>query len=140
MKNILIALSLVLCLAFASCSSSNGTQQDAPQNILMSAEWHEEDVHSGSGDVIGKCAYISIKKEELKNLTNENIVEFAENKVEGKGYNWVSIICDDGTGICFSAGSKLMPTYGTLSDDGSITSAAGYLMWTDEGYTYKEKE
>ena len=69
-------------------------------NDLMDYDLIVKDVMNGTGDaVIGQYAYISIMAQQLTDMTAENLQEFAEQRVEGSGYNWVSIIATDGKGI-----------------------------------------
>ena len=58
-------------------------------------------VESGTGEKIGEYAFIEISKGQLEAVTAEQYKDFAETVVKDSGYNWVAIICDDGTGICF---------------------------------------
>ena len=70
-------------------------------NVLMDYDLTVKDVKTGSGDKIGEYAYIRITKAQLQAITEENYKEFVETVVKDSGYNWVAILCDDGTGICF---------------------------------------
>ena len=73
----------------------------ADDNPLTACALTVKDVESGTGEKIGEYAYIEINKGQLESVTAEQYKDFAETVVKDSGYNWVAIICDDGTGICF---------------------------------------
>ena len=73
----------------------------ADDNPLTACALIVKDVESGTGEKIGEYAYIEINKGQLESVTAEQYKDFAETVVKDSGYNWVAIICDDGTGICF---------------------------------------
>ena len=111
-----------------------------PHNDLMDYELTVKDVLNGSGDtVIGQCAYIRASAKELEEMTADHLREFAENRVEGSGYNWVSIIVTGGNGICFPGSDISFAEYGKLDEDGSLLEGVG--TWTrqsDGSYIYSE--
>lgn len=109
-------------------------------NFLLDLDVKTGDVKSGSGDVIGEYAYVSTLKSKLKEITAENFAEFAETVVQNSGYNWFTIKCDDGTGIMFSGADILIPIYGTLGDDLSISETLGLIEYTESGYVYNPAE
>lgn len=110
-------------------------------NFLLDCKVKTEDVKSGSGDVIGRRAYISILKSELVDLTAENFAEFAETVVKDSGYNYFTIKCDDGTGIVFDGSDVTFPVYGTLDDDGRISETVGFIKQDVNGsYTYEQAD
>ena len=73
----------------------------ADDNPLTACALIVKDVESGTGEKIGEYAYIEINKGQLESVRAEQYKDFAETVVKDSGYNWVAIICDDGTGICF---------------------------------------
>lgn len=110
-------------------------------NVLMDYDLIVKDVKSGSGDVIGKYAYIRIMKRQLEEITEENYKEFAESVVKDSGYNWVAILCDDGTGICFPGSMYYVADYGKQDADGSISESYGTITLNESGgYTYDKAE
>jgi len=110
-------------------------------NFLLDCKVKTEDVKSGSGDVIGQRAYISILKSELVDLTAENFAEFAETVVKDSGYNWFTIKCDDGTGIVFPGSMYYVGDYGKLDDDGAILESYGTITLDESGsYTYEQAD
>lgn len=106
-------------------------------NPLMAAALLTSPVNSGSGESIGRRAYIKISKETLKTVTNEQYADFVKKRVENSGNNWVSIICDDGTGICFVGSMGYIADYGELDSEGAIVSGIGTIMLTENGYKYE---
>ena len=111
-----------------------------PHNDLMDYELTVKDVLNGSGDtVIGQCAYIRVSANELEEMTADHLREFAESRVEGSGYNWVSIIVTGGNGICFPGSDPAFAEYGKLDEDGSLLESVGtWMQQSDGSYTYSE--
>lgn len=111
-----------------------------PHNDLMDYDLTVKDVLNGSGDtVIGQYAYIRPSATELEEMTADHLREFAEKRVEGSGYNWVSIIVTGGNGICFPGSDTSIAIYGKLDREGSVEESIGF--WTrqnDGSYTYSE--
>lgn len=110
-------------------------------NFLLDCKVKTEDVKSGSGDVIGQRAYISILKSQLLDLAAENFAEFAESVVKDSGYNWFTIKCDDGTGIVFAGSDIAAAIYGKLDDEAAISDSIGFItLGADGSYTYEQAE
>ena len=111
-----------------------------PHNDLMDYELTVKDVLNGSGDtVIGQCAYIRVSANELEEMTADHLREFAESRVEGSGYSWVSIIVTGGNGICFPGSDPAFAEYGKLDEDGSLLESVGtWMQQSDGSYTYSE--
>lgn len=110
-------------------------------NFLLDCKVKTEDVKSGSGDVIGQRAYISILKSQLLDLTAENFAEFAESVVKDSGYNWFTIKCDDGTGIVFAGSDIAAAIYGKLDDETAVSDSIGFItLGADGSYTYEQAE
>ena len=107
-------------------------------NVLMDYDLIVKDVQSGSGEKIGEYAYIRVMKSQLEEITEENYKEFAETVVQDSGYNWVAIICDDGTGICFPGSMYYAAQYGKQDSDGGILEQYGAITLNENGgYTYE---
>lgn len=110
-------------------------------NFLLDCDVKTEDVKSGSGDVIGQRAYISVLKSQLSGLTAENFAEFSETVVKDSGYNYFTVKCDDGTGIVFTGCNVVLIDYGSLDDDMMVSDIVGYIRLNDDGsYTYEQAE
>lgn len=109
-------------------------------NVLMDYDLIVKDVKSGIGNnKIGEYAYIRITKSQLEEITEENYKEFAETVVKDSGYNWVAIICDDGTGICFPGSMYYVAQYGKQDSDGGILEEYGTISLNENGgYTYEK--
>ena len=106
---------------------------------MLSAAFSLDEVKSGIGNnVLGQYGYIKIDKKDLKAVTNEQFTEFVEQKVKDSGLNWVAIICEDGTGICFAGSISYVADYGKIDTDGAILKSIGVIMLTDSGYTYEQ--
>lgn len=112
-------------------------------NPLLNAQVVTAPVKSGDNSkTLGTYAYISISKAILKAVTLEQFTEFAQTVVDNSGYNWFSIICEDGTGICFSGSDIYYPSYGKLDTDGAITDGYGDITWdfNTNSYTYTPRQ
>ena len=111
-------------------------------NILLDRDVKTADVKSGSGDVIGQYAYISVLKSQLEEITEDNFKEFIEQVVQNeeyKDFNYILIKCDDGTGVLFSEKSAIIVSYGELNDSDMIEKTVGYISQGDDGaYTYEQ--
>lgn len=131
-----------------SCTNSNTSttqtatiQETASSNVLMNAKLKTEDVKSGTGDVIGKRAYIEIKKDQLTALTMDEFKEFANSVVKDSGYNYVTIIADDASkGIFFPGSMVEIAQYGIVDVNGTLKTVIGYIQLQDDGnYVYTAK-
>lgn len=107
-------------------------------NILLDSELIVQDVMNGTGtEVIGQSAHVKISSEQLKNLTSDSLVEFAETRVKDSGYNWVSIVADGRDGIIFPGSDIVAPIYGKLSEKiKDLEESIGFLLLSDGVYTY----
>lgn len=106
-------------------------------NPLLNAQVVTAPAKSGDNSkTLGTYAYISISKAILKAVTLEQFTEFAQTVVDNSGYNWFSIICEDGTGICFSGSDIYYPSYGKLDTDGAITDGYGDITWDFDTNSY----
>ena len=113
----------------------------ADDNPLTACPLIVADVKSGSGEKIGEYAYIEITKGQLEAVTAEEYKDFAETVVKDSGYNWVAIVCDDGTGICFPGSMYYVAQYGKQDTDGGILEVVGTITLDESGgYTYEPGE
>lgn len=121
-----------------------GTEQIYPavhKNPLTQAKVKTADVMNGFGtDEIGERAYIEISKEDLQNVTQEDFKEFADTVVKDSGYNYFTVICNDGTGVFFGGSGIIIVSYGKLNDEGMLEETVGDILLQDNGeYIYEEK-
>lgn len=124
----ILACLCVLAFSFVGCGSSND---------LNSAKFKKADVLSGSGSSIGEYGYVEISKETLKSTSQEDFKKFVDNHVSNSGLNYVSIICDDGIGICFAGSNAQFADYGQLDEDGALLKSYGTILFGGNGtYTY----
>lgn len=146
-RNIIIGVVVVLAaIGVASGNSDTTTTETAAvaenHSFLLDYELQTADVKNGSGDtVIGERAYITIPSDKLAEITGEDLAEFADANVDGKGYNWVSIMTDSGNGIVFLGGNPQIATCAKLSNEGEDAGdETGYWLKSDDGYTYTEAD
>lgn len=139
MKRFLFLLFTVsFCLCLAACSDSGdpapsevsdseevSTKASAPEtdNPLLLSEFEICDVLSGSGKKIGSRGSVSVKKADLPDLSSPEfaayMTEFADSRVSGGVYNYVTIFFDDGTGFIFTGGNDVLAVYCTPDLDGA---------------------
>lgn len=118
--------------------SSSNTTIDS-DNPLMNLNIQVGIVKNGFGEKIGNYAYVTISKEALKEITGQQLYEFAYEKIDNSGYNWFTIACEDDTGIQFPGSTSMFATYGILDDDHCILTTIGDITLTyDKEYTYKK--
>lgn len=111
------------------------------ENPLMAAELKEAPVWNGSGtEIIGYRGYIEITKAELKSITVDDYKLFCETVVDDSGYNWITIICDDGTGVQFTSSLYRWASYGTIDDEGIIITELGSINKTGDSFEYESFE
>lgn len=123
-----------------SMAFKESTTESISNNVLMSADFKVANVMSGDNSTkLGEYGYINVSKEQLKVVSMEEYDEFCTKRVDDSDYNWVSIICEDGTGICFAGSLSYCATYGELDEEGSILQSTGTIMSNFDGtYTYTE--
>ncbi|MDR1637991.1 MAG: hypothetical protein LBR93_11730 [Treponema sp.] len=111
------------------------TQQPVTQarsdNILMNTALIEAPVVNGFNQRIGTRAYITLPQEILLEVVSlEDVTEFYWS-FQGKGYNWVSIICPEGTGLVFG-GAGPMASYGKVDELGRMDGDTHWVIIYDE--------
>lgn len=112
---------------------------DEKHNILMDYELTEVPVEK-NGKEVGRYAFIRVMKSQLQEITVENYKEFVAARVDGANYDYVTIVCDDSTGICFAGCSTISADYGTLADNKTVSDVLGTITLVDGGgYKYAEK-
>ena len=109
-------------------------------NILLDYKVKTADVKNGFGtEVIGERAYIDMLKSDLLTVSEDDYKEFVETVVKDRGYNWFSIICEDGTGLTFPGSMYYIGDYGKQDKDGSILESKGNIILQEDGtYLYEE--
>jgi hypothetical protein len=114
--------------------------QTRSDNILMNAALIEAPVVNGFVEKIGTRAYITLPQEILLEVvTMDDVTEFYRS-FQGKGYNWVSIICPEGTGLIFQ-GAGPMASYGKVDYSGRLDGDTHWIIIYDETIeTFRELE
>lgn len=106
-----------------SINTTNTTTQHI--NVLM-----QSDFKAGEDDDI-KYGYINISKDDLLNITEDDLKEFANAYVSNNTeYDWITIICDDGTGVHFTGNNTTFITYGDMFEYGAglLGNAKVYIL------------
>lgn len=110
----------------APSPSSAAASESIESNPFLAAETQEADVMNGTKTAkIGTWAYIEMKKASAKAASPEEYVEFARQRVSGQGYNWFSVLFEDGTGIQFTGCHTYLATYGQLDEEGCMVQPEG---------------
>jgi hypothetical protein len=114
--------------------------QAKSDNILLRANLIEAPVLNGSNQRIGTRAYITIPQDVLLEfVTLDDVTEFYWS-FQGKGYNWVSIMCPEGTGLIFPGGRGIA-TYGELDRQGRMTEKTHWsIIYDEKTKVFKELE
>ena len=149
-KMMILLLVLIVITGMAACvseetegttESSTAPQETVSSNPLMAAELELGRVRNGSNtETIGVYAYIEISKETLREITEEEYLEFCEAVADSPAYKWVAIICDDHTGIQFNNAQYSIATYGKISYEGIIQEDIGFIRYTTNGFVYEPIE
>jgi len=87
---------------------------------------------------IGEYASIEVKKADAKSASANDFKEFVDTRIRESGYNWWSVIFEDGTAIVFPASQVMAANYGAADYDGTIVTVYGdIILDTDNAsYTY----
>lgn len=116
-------------------------EEPAVENPLIDCTIFTSDVYNGfKTEVIGKRAYIIVTKAVLSSVTSEQFTEFTESSVGDSGCDWFSVICDDGTGLCFAGSYSAFAEYGKIDSEGVITEVVGYVSLGENGFEYEPAE
>ena len=111
--------------------------QAATGNPLLDAELIVEDVMNGTWtEKIGEYAYVTVDRETMKKLTENQYADFCENVVQDSGYNWITIDFGDGYGIQFQGSIPWVAAYGSIDADKCILEQKATIMKTGEEYEY----
>ena len=102
------------------------------KNPLLMHKLTEKAVMNGTGTArIGTWAYISISRAELDKASLSDFTEFYKS-FKDKKYNWVSVICNDGTGLLFPGGG-LIGSFGPIDAEGAIIGEKyRWIMYNDK--------
>ena len=110
-------------------------------NILLDAEVQIADVMTGDGsEKIGEYAYITITREQAQALTEDEYTAFLSERVKGGGYNWFTVVLDDGTGVIYPGSGIYSGVYGQLAADKTVEKELGYITFDGEKVTYDKAE
>ncbi len=124
-----------------AASSAESETNKVSDNPLMNIDIQTENVWTGDkSKIIGARAFIQISKSEMENITPEQYIEFAKSKIDGSGYNWFTIMFEDGTGIVFAGCYTPLADYGNLDSEGCIAEpgAIGYVEISGDTCSYTD--
>jgi hypothetical protein len=107
------------------------------KNMLISKRLREASIMNGAGQKIGTRAYIDLSRADVESATLADFTDFYKS-FKDKGYNWVTIFYNDGSGgVSFSGKGVSIPIaeFRTILDeDGSISTGdvTKILFYDDE--------
>jgi hypothetical protein len=111
--------------------SQQQTARTVSDNILMNANLIEAPVINSANRRIGTRAYITLPQEILlEAVTLEDVTEFYQS-FRDKGYNVVTIMCPEGTGLVFG-GANGHAEFGKIDEYGRMAGPARWSIWYDE--------
>ena len=176
-KKLLFAALLLVAMLFslASCGwvtisdgpqpETSGSEQDPPAesstpvdppaladtNPLMEAEFQIADILNGTNtEKVGEYGYIEFSKSDMEQISEDQLLEFCDQRYSGSGLNWVWIMFEDGTGIHIGPGYSAQMEYGTTDAEDRSFSAIGFItkmiekddgeIETLDAFTYVPKE
>ena len=126
------------CFVYGSADYLAKSLARSSLNPLIAAELQSIPLFNGSKtEILSSYAYIEISKADLKQITAEDYEEFCAEIVADSHYNWVTIKCDDGTGINFPGSQYTIATYGKLDREGIVTTSIGDILQIPNGFEYK---
>lgn len=85
---------------------------------------------------LGEYASIEIKKADAKSASADDFKQFVDTRISQSGYNWWSIIFEDGTAIVFPASQAISANYGAVDYEGTITTVYGDIILDTNGASY----
>lgn len=71
----------------------------------------------------------------LGELDDDTLTQICEG-IDGLDYNWFTVDCGDGTGLCFPGCVAIGGAYGNLDEDGSVSDAIKIVWTADDGNGY----
>lgn len=160
-KNIccIVICFLVICFLNACGGNSTiGSQDEEPTPVIDPQETNTEDSTTPIPEVLTgnalldaevhttssgseKHAYIQISKADALQVSMKEYLDFTTQRIDNHGYNWWTIIFDDGTGLVYTGSLSYSAEYGILNNDDTISHGYGYLYPNKDGtYEYREYE
>ena len=176
-KKLLFAALLLVAMLFslASCGwvtisdgpqpENSGSEQDPPaessapsdipapavSNPLMEAEFQIADILNGTNtEKVGEYGYIEFSKNDMGQISEDQLLEFCDQRYSGSGLNWVWIMFEDGTGVHIGPGYTEQMLYVTTNAEDRSYSTIGFItkmVENDDGeietldaFTYVPKE
>lgn len=121
-------------------NADDNSEKSASNNPLMNAVVEVDDVLNGTGDAkLGERASVTISGSDFEALTPEQLYEFANEVVDGSGYNWFTVRTDgnDGNiGLQFNGCMIQLVSQGVLDEQGRVVEEQGTWKIADGSYEF----
>ena len=118
-------------------NSDASSDKPSSDNPLMNAAVVVDDVLNGTGDTkLGERASVTISESEFEALTPEQLYEFANEVVDGSGYNWFTVKTDGNIGLQFNGCIIQLVSQGVLDEQGRVVEEQGTWKITDGSYEF----
>ena len=112
----------------------HATYDENGKSAIMAAERSEKTKGSH------RWLRVDVPKRILKETTEWEFHEFCETVVKDSGYNWVTSMCGDGTGVQFIGSFAGAAEYGKVDENGKIDEPLGYISLKNGVYSYIDEQ
>lgn len=118
-------------------TTKSESESETEKISLLKAEIIALALENESDDKLVLHGTISLQKPQLKALTETQFKDFCLKRVAHSSFAWLTLKCDDKTGIVFSGNCITTAAYGTLDENDYIKETLGIIILTPSGeYVY----
>ena len=135
-KNKVKTIVIIAGILIAMSILGNLMKKAESKNPLLRPKLTEAAVMNGTGTArIGTRAYINVSRAELDKASPADFTEFYKS-FRDKNYNWVSVICNDSTGLVFPGGGPI-GSFGPIDAEGALVGEEyRWIVYNDEQGTF----
>ena len=144
MKYFYFACCFLAVITFFACSKSDTPKAENPAASTQEKAYVpatiKGDAHSANPLLKADFVEANVGDADFNKLTLADYAQFcAFFSAQSQNYKWVSIIGDDGNGICF-AGAGTTGMYGKLDKEGAVVSSGDWAIYYDPATQTATKE